>query len=206
MVSTIFCKRGAVLIAMLAALAFAAPASAAFLNTTGPASNIVNGALTIQDYSCTASGSGNQGCGTVAWSVSGNAATGLFIALTPTGIWTTTDINVTFLVTDALGAQIRSAGTAVAGTGIAVGGLLVRDSSDVTVLASQSAPYINTDPSKNAISFAPQSVVYLNYDFRPQTGNLTLAAGFVGLVPEPASIMALLTAGIMLAGVRFRRT
>ena len=212
-------------IGLWVALAFAMPASASLLLTSGAQSSLTIGAFTITNTGCVqSSGSPTATCSNVTWGVDPNSLGyagigGVAITITPSASWNSSvlsDLTTTWTITANGGAKLNGLGTAVTGAGTFHGNAAQVDgvgpiTNGTTTLCSTclTAPYVSTDPSAptNMISFSPQSVVYFTWDVSPagsSSGNtVTSASIYVSRVPEPEFFgLALLGGFLAWAGRR----
>lgn len=216
---------------VLLSLAMMSPASAVLFKTSVDTS-IQIGNLLITNTQCSATSGGTVSCANATWSVANSSnGGGVYLTITPSIAWTSTapsDLSGVFSVQSLNGSNVPTsslkyvggAGAALVGSGTSLaiaGGISVTDSVGGGLGAVQE-PFgagtwqtasTNAASPANSISFAPQSVVYISFDFAPLSiggsSTITSASIFIARAPEPATVAVMLVAVLMLAGLRRQR-
>ena len=205
---------------------------------TGTNQSLQIGNLLVTNTSCAATVGGTVSCAVATWTAvfdpsNGNNG-GIDIVITPNSTWTRaqgspqgSDLNGTFQIQSLNSAgtpistlkYINGAGAAVIGSGTSVaiaGGIAVTDTlgnglgsvAEPFGAASWQTASTNAASASNSISFAPQSVVFINFDVAPLaiagSSTITQATVFVRHAPEPGTVAVLLVGLLALAGVRQR--
>ena len=205
---------------------------------TGTNQTLQIGNLLITNTSCAATAGGTVSCGVATWTAVFDPANGnnggFDIVITPNSTWTRaagsaqgSDVYVTFVIQslNAAGAPtaalkyINGAGAALLGSGTSraiAGGISVTDTlgnglgsvAEPFGAASWQTASTNAASPSNSISFAPQSVVFINFDVAPLAigggSTITQATVYVAHAPEPGTVAVMLVGLLALTGLRRR--